>query len=78
VIDEYASLVVRLPAAGYGTTEFDMSDKRREALVGAGRAAMASYFDTPTTPGARAVGLRRGPRGRMPTAADRIAKRMLE
>ena len=37
VIEEYEHLVVRLPAAGYGTTEFDMSDERRNALVGAGR-----------------------------------------
>ena len=78
VIDEYASLVARMPAAGYGTTEFDMSDKRREALVDAGRTAMASYFDTPTGPGTRAVALRKGSRGRMPTAADRIARHLLE
>jgi hypothetical protein len=43
VIDEYRHLVVRLPAAGYGTTEFDMSEDRRAALVEAGRTAMASY-----------------------------------
>jgi predicted acylesterase/phospholipase RssA len=45
VIDEYSGLVVRLPAMGYGTTEFDMDDGRRTALVNAGRAAMAAYFD---------------------------------
>ena len=45
VIDEYRHLVVRLPAAGYGTTEFDMSDDRRAALVDGGRTAMALYFD---------------------------------
>jgi NTE family protein len=47
VIDEYRHLVVRLPAAGYGTTEFDMSEDRRAALVEAGRTAMALYFDAP-------------------------------
>jgi hypothetical protein len=26
VIEEFADLVVKLPAGGYGTTEFDMSD----------------------------------------------------
>jgi predicted acylesterase/phospholipase RssA len=43
-IEEYARFVVRLPALGYGTTEFDMSDARRNALVAAGRAAMAAYL----------------------------------
>ncbi len=47
VMDEYSQLVVHLPAAGYGTVEFDMTDERRCALVNAGREAMASYFDTP-------------------------------
>jgi NTE family protein len=47
VMDEYAYLVAHLPAAGYGTTEFDMSDERRQALVQAGREAMAMYLDTP-------------------------------
>jgi predicted acylesterase/phospholipase RssA len=45
VIEEYERFVVRLPAAGYGTTEFDMSDERRQALVQAGAEAMALYFD---------------------------------
>ncbi len=45
VIDEFSHLVVRLPAGGYGTTEFDMSDARREALVDAGRQAMRAYLD---------------------------------
>lgn len=45
VIEEYSQLVARLPAQGYGTTEFDMSDDRRDALVKAGRAAMSGYFN---------------------------------
>lgn len=47
VIEEYRHLVARLPAQGYGTTEFDMTDERREALVRAGADAIALYFDTP-------------------------------
>lgn len=45
VIEAFDYLVCRLPAKGYGTTEFDMSDERREALVAAGRRAAATYFD---------------------------------
>jgi predicted acylesterase/phospholipase RssA len=37
--------VCRLPAGGYGTAEFDMSPKRFEALVEAGRCAAREYFD---------------------------------
>ncbi len=44
VIEAMSDLVVRLPAQGYGTTEFDMSEARRTALVTAGRQAMGSYF----------------------------------
>lgn len=46
VIEAFSYVVCRLPAKGYGTTEFDMSDERREALVTAGRRAAAGYFDT--------------------------------
>ncbi len=44
VIDEFEHLVVRLPAKGYGMTEFDMSDERRELLVEAGRQHMKDYL----------------------------------
>jgi predicted acylesterase/phospholipase RssA len=37
--------ICRLPAKGYGTTEFDMSDARLQALIKAGRQAMKTYFD---------------------------------
>ncbi len=40
----FARHVVHLPAGGYGTTEFDMSDERREALVNAGRQAMRAFL----------------------------------
>jgi predicted acylesterase/phospholipase RssA len=36
--------IVHLPAGGYGTTEFDMEDERREALVNAGREAMRAFL----------------------------------
>jgi NTE family protein len=38
--------VCRLPAKGYGTTEFDMDDNRLKALVDAGREAMKNYLDS--------------------------------
>jgi hypothetical protein len=50
VIDEFEHLVVRLPARGYGTTEFDMTDERRELLVDAGRRAMKDYLTPPSHP----------------------------
>ena len=45
VIEEFEDLVVRLPAKGYGSTEFDMSDERRDALVNAGRTITRTYLD---------------------------------
>jgi NTE family protein len=44
VIDSIEKLVVRLPAKGYGTVEFDMTDERRECLVEAGRGVMREYL----------------------------------
>lgn len=75
VLDEYSHLVVRLPAAGYGTTEFGMSDERRDALVQAGREAMAKYFDSIAAPEIMSKGLE--PEARL-SAADRIAARILQ
>jgi len=45
VIEAFEKLVVRLPAKGYGTTEFDMTDERRELLVNAGRMVMQTYLE---------------------------------
>jgi len=45
VIEAFEKLVVRLPAKGYGTTEFDMTDERRELLVDAGRSVMEAYLE---------------------------------
>lgn len=44
VMDAYKDGVCRLPAKGYGTTEFDMSDERVAALVNAGRQTMNNFF----------------------------------
>lgn len=44
VIEAFEQFVCRLPARGYQTTEFDMSDARRSALVAAGQQAMAEHF----------------------------------
>ncbi len=51
VIDAFEQFVCRLPARGYGTTEFDMSDVRREALVAAGQRAVETYFTQIETEG---------------------------
>lgn len=75
IIEEYADLVVRLPAQGYGTTEFDMSDDRRTALVAAGRDAMKMYLEGGNSGGlllpTKAAG------GKPETAADRVARGVL-
>lgn len=44
VIEAYRDKVCRLPAQGYGTLDFDVSDKRRDALIAAGYAAAAAYL----------------------------------
>lgn len=45
VIEAYERLVIRLPAKGYGTIEFGMSETRRNALVAGGRSAAANFFN---------------------------------
>lgn len=45
VLEAFEESVVRLPARGYGTIEFDMSDARRDLLVESGRAAMARWLE---------------------------------
>ncbi len=44
VMDANQNLVVRLPAKGYGTTEFDMSEQKRKTLVAAGKRTMQEFF----------------------------------
>jgi NTE family protein len=45
VVEAYEHFVVRLPAKGYGVTEFDLSDARRDTLVAAGEQTMRDYLD---------------------------------
>lgn len=82
VMEEYRDCVVRLPAKGYGTTEFDMDDARRSALVAAGREAMARHLDDasrPPAPAAPAAPAAYAKSFQLPMAGatDRIAKSML-
>ena len=51
VIDAFEQFVCRLPAQGYQTTEFDMTDERRERLIAAGQTAADRYFRTRETQG---------------------------
>ena len=75
VIDEFRHLVVKLPAGGYGTTEFDLSDADRNALVEVGRKTMQSYFNAPPKPPtASRQGQRKQKRQRI---ADEIATHIL-
>jgi predicted acylesterase/phospholipase RssA len=69
VVEEHPGIIVRLPARGYGTTEFDMSEARRNALVEAARVSMREWLRTaPRT----TVGFGFGP-GAPPTVASRRA-----
>jgi len=45
VIEAFERFVIRLPAKGYGTIEFGMSDERRDALIQAGRQATIAYLE---------------------------------
>ena len=44
LLKEFSDQVCRLPAKGYGTTEFDMPSTKIEALVEAGRSAMRTHL----------------------------------
>jgi NTE family protein len=44
IINAHGHEICRLPAGGYGTTEFDMSEQRMAALIEAGRVAMNAFF----------------------------------
>lgn len=48
VLEAFEDAVVRLPAKGYGTIEFDMSDARRDRLVESGRVAMRRWLEKVT------------------------------
>jgi predicted acylesterase/phospholipase RssA len=77
VIDAFAHLVVRLPAGGYGTTEFDMTPERRAALLNAGINTMAAFLDNPPAP-RMAAALEATGMGMPGQIADRIALNLLK
>jgi NTE family protein len=72
VMEEFEGLVVRLPAQGYGTTEFDMTEARRQALVAAGRDAMKAYLDKAGAPKGALPGARKAAKTRVDLVAARI------
>ena len=72
-IDDYERLVVRLPAKTYGTTEFEMTDERREALIASGYATTAAYFAPPSADQPPAT-----PAALDMAAIDRQARRIVE
>ena len=77
VIETFERFVIRLPARGYGTIEFGMSDERRNALVQAGREACQTYFNRLAAQEAA------GPSFGIPVeptvpSADKVATRILE
>jgi NTE family protein len=57
VIDDFEELVVRLPAQGYGTTEFNMDEERRDLLIQAGRTAMSDYLTRPPLESAKSISM---------------------
>ncbi len=72
MISQFEQLVVRLPAKGYGTVEFDMTAMRRQKLVDAGRESMTAYFD-----GLKKLEDQAAP-GREPVTAETIADQRAE
>ncbi len=79
VIEAFENLVIRLPAKGYGTTEFNMPDERRALLVQAGYDAMQAYFARqPAAPEAVSFGLMASAESEQAQrVADKVAVRML-
>ncbi len=80
VIEAFEQLVIRLPAQGFGTTEFGMPEARRQALINAGRQATRAFFETR----AREIDLRATVAAPAPAEmdaasyADKMAEHMLE
>jgi len=82
VMDANQNLVVRLPAAGYGTTEFDMDEKKRNSLVKAGKRAMQEFFSAQSQRGeaesAASFDISALPGKTTPPSTDRIASHLLK
>ena len=78
VIEAFEQFVIRLPAKGYGTVEFGMSDERRDALIEAGRQATIEYLDRLEAQEFEvSFGVEAGSPKDMAPAADKIATRIL-
>ena len=79
VIEAFENYVARMPAKGYGTTEFDMTDERRNTLVKAGRKAMQNYFAYEQPAAAMAFSFEAAtvPAYRVTASADRLAEKMI-
>jgi predicted acylesterase/phospholipase RssA len=78
-VEAFEKLVVHLPAKGYGTTEFDMPDEKRERLVNAGREAMKAYFAAAGARDMVSFGVREDPDAqRAQRHADKLALKMLK
>ena len=79
VIEAFENHVARMPAKGYGTTEFDMTDERRNTLVAAGRKAMHNYFayEQPAADIAYSFEIASKPSYTVTASADRLAEKMI-
>ncbi|MBN1640269.1 MAG: patatin-like phospholipase family protein [Anaerolineae bacterium] len=79
VIEALEGKVVRLPAHGYGTTEFSMTSTRRDVLVQAGYDEMRAFLEAPAPSADAAFGPLAGAPGGLSVArhANRIASRIL-
>lgn len=75
ILESSTGLVIRLPAKGYGTVEFDMSPQRRQALIDAGREATRIYFDLRPM---AAPAIDERSRVQAQRIADSLASRMLD
>lgn len=79
VIEAFERFVIRLPAKGYGTVEFGMSDERRDALVEAGRQATLAYLERLEAQKAEvSFGIEAISLDEVAPAADKIATRILK
>lgn len=74
VEEAYEKIIVHLPAKGYRTTEFNMSDQRRDLLVAAGQQAMANYLSRAES---GELDLDEAEAARLTKASDRIAIKLL-
>ncbi len=79
VIEALEKFVIRLPARGFGTVEFEMTDERRGLLVNAGREAMKAFFERAAATEVVSFGVMEGEDAKQgQRTADKLAVRMLE